>query len=408
MEYLTKTLGVRVVYGESKNKPSLPNYIYARYEMKEAAIDGIRTVFVCPKEDTDPADAVQKHLERIKDAYGAKPVLVLDRLTSRQKEYLLRRRIPFVVEGKQIYLPFMAAYLQERCDSEKRADRQLLPSAQVLLLYYIYHGCGEMLASDAGHALGFTAMSVSRASRQLEETGLVKTEKKGVGKVLLSDKAPRQLFEEAQPYLPGPIKRTVFVPRKEMKEDLPLAGFSALSDYSMLNPPVAACYATDSIIEWSKSASGVLMDETDQCELEMWRYNPRILSDGRCVDRLSLALSLRNSHDERTEEAVEEMLDKVWRDIAHANGGTPLLKVISVRPLDGYKLWLRFSTGETRVFDCAKLLSMPAFAPLADTNVFKNVDLDHGVPVWDGGEIDIAPETLYANSVPAEDVVDAL
>ena len=33
--------------------------------------------------------------------------------------------------GKQIYLPFMAVYLQERCDAEKSDREEILPSAQM-------------------------------------------------------------------------------------------------------------------------------------------------------------------------------------------------------------------------------------------------------------------------------------
>ena len=33
------------------------------------------------------------------------------------------------------------------------------------------------------------------------------------------------------------------------------------------------------------------------------------------MDRLSLALSLCGDRDERIEEAIEEMLEQVWRDI---------------------------------------------------------------------------------------------
>lgn len=93
--------------------------------------------------------------------------------------------------------------------------------------------------------------------------------------------------------------------------------------------------------------------------------------------------------------------------IAYAGEEEPMLKVNGVHPLDNYKLWLRFSTGEARVFDCTPLLSEPAFAPLQDVNVFKNVYIDYGVPAWNGGDIDIAPETLYEKSVPAGGAVDA-
>ena len=54
-----------------------------------------------------------------------------------------REKIAFIVDGKQIYLPFMAAYLQERCDAEKSDREEILPSAQMLLLYFIYEGAKE-------------------------------------------------------------------------------------------------------------------------------------------------------------------------------------------------------------------------------------------------------------------------
>ncbi len=93
--------------------------------------------------------------------------------------------------------------------------------------------------------------------------------------------------------------------------------------------------------------------------------------------------------------------------IAYAGNEPPMLKVNGVRPLDNHKLWLRFSTGEARVFDMTPLLSQPAFAPLADMNVFRGVYIDYGVPVWNDGDIDIAPETLYEQSIPVGGAVGA-
>ena len=82
-----------------------------------------------------------------------------------------------------------------------------------------------------------------------------------------------------------------------------------------MNPPTVECYATDSVSKWDKSVSGTLQNTNDQCAVELWRYDPKKLTDGTCVDRLSLALTLQNDKDERTEEAVEEMLAQVWRNI---------------------------------------------------------------------------------------------
>lgn len=85
--------------------------------------------------------------------------------------------------------------------------------------------------------------------------------------------------------------------------------------------------------------------------------------------------------------------------IAYAGEATPPIRVSGVRPIDGHKLWLRFNTGEEKIFDFAPLFSYPAFAPLADRAVFDGVYIDYGVTVWNDGEIDIAPAELYKRGV---------
>ena len=88
--------------------------------------------------------------------------------------------------------------------------------------------------------------------------------------------------------------------------------------------------------------------------------------------------------------------------IAYAGEPAPTLKISGVRPMDGLMLWVRFNTGEARLFDCGTLVSSPAFAPLRDPGVFKNVYIDYGIPVWNDGDIDLSPEYIYENSIPAQ------
>lgn len=115
--------------------------------------------------------------------------------------------------------------------------------------------------------------------------------------------------------MPDPVKRTVYVPKAEIKDVMILSSYSALSEYTMLNPPALRYYAAKSITGWEKHSSGSLQDADDQCAIELWRYDPKKLSENGCVNRLSLALSICNDTDERVEEAVEEMLAQVWREI---------------------------------------------------------------------------------------------
>ncbi|MBQ7263260.1 MAG: DUF2442 domain-containing protein [Synergistaceae bacterium] len=86
--------------------------------------------------------------------------------------------------------------------------------------------------------------------------------------------------------------------------------------------------------------------------------------------------------------------------IVHAGEPPQLPSVCGVRPLDDHKLWVRFTTGEAKVFDVRPLLRLPVFAPLTDEAAFRDVYIDYGTTVWNGGEIDIDPEVLYERGVP--------
>jgi Protein of unknown function (DUF2442). len=85
--------------------------------------------------------------------------------------------------------------------------------------------------------------------------------------------------------------------------------------------------------------------------------------------------------------------------VAHAGEATPVVKVNDARPLDDYRLWVRFNTGEAKIFDFKPLLAAPGFAVLKDERIFRQVHIDYGVTVWQDGDIDIAPEKLYKEGV---------
>ena len=88
----------------------------------------------------------------------------------------------------------------------------------------------------------------------------------------------------------------------------------------------------------------------------------------------------------------------ILNGIAYAGTAGTEKKVLAVKPLGDGMLLVTFSPGEKRLYDVTPLLSFPAFQPLRDENVFRAVQVDHGVVTWMNGEIDIAPETMYADS----------
>ena len=86
-------------------------------------------------------------------------------------------------------------------------------------------------------------------------------------------------------------------------------------------------------------------------------------------------------------------------EICYAGNESKEIRVKEARPLCGGMLLVTFDTGEKRLFDTT-LLNGSAFEPLKDQEVFKNIDIFHGVITWNNGDIDIAPETVYEQSYP--------
>lgn len=314
MEYLNNVLDIKTEYMD-ESFDHLPNYIYSRYNLQKVKLDGVDAIFVLPKDKLDAIDQVKKHLTYLERNYACHCVLVLNELPFRQREYLLKERIPFIVENKQIYLPFMATYIQNNRNKENKVYSHLLPSAQKLLLFFIYQGCHDMYPKQASDRLALTPMSISRASRQLQELGLIELTKDGVNHVMHSDCSPKELFQNAQKYLLNPVKKVIYIPKESLKQPIVKSGYSALATYSLLQEPDMLCVACEHIGIYQKQSTNQIFHTNEQICVEHWKYSPINIVEDESVDPLSLYLSLRNDHDERVQKEIDSMLTNLWREI---------------------------------------------------------------------------------------------
>ena len=76
-----------------------------------------------------------------------------------------------------------------------------------------------------------------------------------------------------------------------------------------------------------------------------------------------------------------------------------MITPIAVKALNDYKLMIKFSTGEERVYDAKADITQGVFQSLKDKNLFLKAKISRGTIVWND-DLDIAPETLYKESKP--------
>lgn len=72
-------------------------------------------------------------------------------------------------------------------------------------------------------------------------------------------------------------------------------------------------------------------------------------------------------------------------------------RLCEVRPLESYRLYVKFIDGLEGFVDLSKLIASDnagVFASLRDQQLFQSVYLDYGSVTWPG-DLDLAPDAMY-------------
>lgn len=313
--YVEKTLHRPVSVRKYAALRKLPPVISDNYKLTSVTIDGRECIFAEPASGLT-LSAVRKQQKQLEKLTGTICVLYLQKLNAYAKDRLIEEGIPFVVENKQIYLPFLGIALSDRDERVFKSCGQISFLTQRLLLTSIYEGWTDVSVSEAAEKLEVTKTSVTRCYDEIEAQGLPYIRKKSRARLFSAEKNPREMWENLKGILRNPVLREFF-----LKDDLNikgiLSGVSALSVYSMLNDNLYPTYAV------SKQEVGKLLenrrqiyslDETPGCIVQEVGYMISF-GTGGAVDPLSVALMFTDSQmdDPRLSRAVDEMLEEaVW------------------------------------------------------------------------------------------------
>ena len=110
------------------------------------------------------------------------------------------------------------------------------------------------------------------------------------------------------------------------------------------------------------------------------------------------SLEIFNLEEDRDSQ---RLLPTKWPSLGRAGrddstmGEATLIRPTAVAPLEGYRIWLRYSDGIAGEVDLSDIAGRGVFSAWNDRDIFEAVRLDsYGAITW-GGDIDLCPDALY-------------
>lgn len=300
--------GLSIRYEPWDKKSILPLYIVSNYQFYTAYIENIRCIVIIPIDELPTLPSLKKQIQKMRVIDDVPVVLYSKTISFYRRKSLLENHIPFITD-KQTFLPFIGTLLVDEKETEKIKDK-FVYSTQLLFLAYMYNHEKKVYVSDLSKSLPFSAMTLSRAVKQLEMTDLFLIYKDGVNKVIESKYSYKELFERIQHYLLTPVRQVGYMDQSLVTDYMILAGETALSEMSMLNPSRIRTYAVYEKDFDNSQLIDELIDPDVQVKVEIWAYNPQLFTHTNIADTLSIVLSLKENKDERIEEVLEDILEK--------------------------------------------------------------------------------------------------
>ena len=313
--YIEKCLRRDIVIKENKDLlKELPLKYTGSYNLYSVFMDGIEWMLMQPKIELR-LNTLRLDQRQIQKVSGLNCALYFTKLSHYSKETMMNEGLPFIIEGKQMFLPFLGMLLVDKEDRRLAPVHMISFLTQKLLLCALYERWEDMNVTKIAERLNVTKMSVSRCFDELEYLDIDILNTTGKNRKITVTDEPKLLWEKIVPILRNPV-----IKKYEFMEDVSLenkAGITALCEYSMLEDNVYPTYAItkkDLKNFDIKSFRQVSVGEEKGCMVLELGYFLDNVKTG-IQDPLSVCLSLSPDEkaDERIEMAIDEMLEAyVW------------------------------------------------------------------------------------------------
>lgn len=310
LQYLTEFIGTKITVTATARADvaQLPLVISGNYGFRDIKIFEELVTLAIPNaiEDCSPMQ-LSKHQTKMIEALKRPVVFVLEGIESYNLTRLTRVMVNFIVPGKIIFIPSMMMVLRDIKSARKEIPEMMPPTAQLLVLYHLQAATlNGMSTAKIAEMTGMSYPSINVALKWLVANDLVELTggKEKQVQFMLEGKA---LWEKAHLMMSSPVERTVYT--DEAIEGSLYSGETAMGHYTMLAEPAASVVAISKVL--AKESGSILNKLYGDMKVEVWKYNPVTLANGKFVDRLSLYLALKDSDDERVQIECDTLIEEM-------------------------------------------------------------------------------------------------
>lgn len=312
---LEQYFGCEVKIEEYKNKLPLPIFMTMR-DITMVEVYGVNFAIIDVIKETELSVASMKKQKAKYEEAMQCPIayaVAIDSVAMRNA--LVKNGVSFIDMPANIFLPFLGVILQDIYRKQLVRTDKMMPATQMVFLELLYMDDDKSaLKSEVANKLNLTKTSITRATAQLEEMGLIQQSKSGTEISIRRNCSRKDYYENAKDYLINPVQRVITIMRYEEIFEMFSAGETALSQMSELNPPrieECAIYKGEEVIDQLEIVDPRHEDWDDCLNVQLWKYNPAYFArDGR-VDPVSLACTFKGNEDERIEMSIEELLEEL-------------------------------------------------------------------------------------------------
>ena len=318
--YLNQILQLDIRFSSEPMLDSWPYLFERKYVLHKAIVENYCFYVVEPRIKV-PLRQIVLDFKQIKESFS-EPCCILfqdTQPTQYMRQSLIRQRIPYWIQGKDIYLPFLGIVLArlKRKSPMNRKISKLTFAAQRFLFQVIYNKIKQCTASSASREFGLSIMTYSRIFDELKEFDRTMIDDNNGRRKFVYQKSPKSLWKKIRPFLQSPVVRT-YALADWRKKNCSLAGISALSQYSMLGdddiPTYAITIREEREFGLPKRYTLVPDDEIPKQQIWVLSYRIPYHDSYELMDPLSLAAALysmpEHVDDSRVEMAIDEMLER--------------------------------------------------------------------------------------------------